>query len=144
MSVIGNRHGDVGILKVSGIPKTATLLQRDKCNCGSLGVCAKHYVLAHGEVTGHTHRFDFKNDQLEIHEDKDGTIYVKNTGKRAANIYQTTGYTSVPDVDQLSKVYETEKLHSPIPNVIGAGEVVKIHFPKEYNWYTNEIERARD
>lgn len=62
------RHGDVNLHDVKEIPSTAKLIAKGK------------YILARGEATGSVHEISTeRTDDLEIYQDIDGTIYVKNT-----------------------------------------------------------------
>ncbi len=138
------RHGDVALDTVSEVPKTAKLMDKKVCRCASHEVCAQHLVLAHGEVSGHAHRFDYTTDKIDFYEDTDGTIYTVNRSRKSATLAQTNGTTSAFDLAHLEKCYQAEGLHAPIKDALKKGEVKKVEFPQEFNWAKNEIERARD
>lgn len=144
MTTTHKRHGDVGMHTVQTIPKTAKLVDPKVCRCAQFGVCGKHLVLAHGEVSGHVHRFDFKTDQIEIREDKDGTIYLTNLSDKDATLVQTHGFDTPVDQAELCRTFADAGLHSPIPEALPAKTAVQIIFPREYDWASREIQRARD
>lgn len=137
------RHGDVGLTLVSNLPKTAKQLDPKVCKCATFEICAKHFVFAHGEISGHAHRCDSSKDKLAFYQDGD-EFYIQNEGDKPAILAQTMGTQTIMDIAHLEKCYQMEHLHSPIQNAIMPGECRQIVFPQEYNWYTNEIERARD
>jgi len=138
------RHGDVGLESISSIPISAKKLDSNLCRCAEFKPCAKHLVLAHGEISGHAHRFDFQNDVIELYEDSDGTLYLVNKADKPATIVQTVGTTSPIDLEYLEKCYQAEHLHAPIRDAVMPGEYIQVVFPREYDWHTNEIVRAAD
>lgn len=74
------RHGDVLIQRVSKIP-------------GKL-VPLPHAILAHGEVTGHSHRIENPAD-VELFE-VDGTLYLRVKSESAALIHQEHATLQIP------------------------------------------------
>ena len=139
----GKRHGDVALIAVNEIPIGATKLDNTKCVCAKFEVCAKHLVLAHGEISGHAHRFDYKTDDIEIYE-KDGEIYIVNLKEEPATIAQTNGTQSAMDIAHLEKCFQEEHLHAPIKDTIAPKQVCHVMFPQEFDWVSGEIARARD
>ena len=141
------RHGDVLLEPAKGIPKGATKLDPNVCRCKTFDLCAKHFIFAHGEVSGHVHQAvveaETKEPAIEFYE-KDGVLYVKNVSDQPAHIVQSHGLASASDIAHLEKCYQAEGLHAPIKEAIAPGQVFRIDFPQEFNWWTGEIERARD
>ena len=66
------RQGDVLIETIAAIPPTATPKALDQGRA----------VLAYGEVTGHAHALD--GALAELFDDRDGTLYLRVTGRGAA------------------------------------------------------------
>lgn len=77
------RHGDVLIQKVSTIPGSLTPLP--------------HATLAHGEVTGHSHRIENPAD-VELFE-VDGTLYLRVKSETASLIHQEHATLQIPKGD---------------------------------------------
>ena len=73
------RQGDV-LLMTASIPAGAAKLP--------------HRTLAHGEVTGHSHRVEDAAD-VELFE-KDGTLYLRVRGEGAAILHQEHGTVTAP------------------------------------------------
>lgn len=139
-----SRHGDVGILTNAKLPKGAKRIDPKACRCGSFEVCAKHYVFAHGEVSGHAHRCDATKNNLAFYEDEVGNLYVENLDDQPAILAQTNGVQTIMDIAHLEKCYQMEGLHAPIKEAIPGKGVCQVIYPMEANWWTGEIERARD
>lgn len=137
------RHGDVGLIEVKSVPGTAKKLDAKVCKCATFEVCAKHYVFAHGEISGHAHRCDSKKDKLAFYQDGDD-FYVENLGDEPAILAQTMGVNTIMDIAHLEKCYQIEELHAPMVEAIPPKECRLVIFPMEANWWTGEIERARD
>lgn len=74
------RQGDVLIMKTAGIPKGAAKLP--------------HRTLAHGEITGHSHRVDESGD-VELFE-ADGTLFMRVKSEQATVVHQEHGPVVVP------------------------------------------------
>lgn len=66
------RHGDVMIEKVKCLPE-----ERRKC---------KHLILAHGEVTGHSHRIKEKQNATLYETPKD--LYLEVTSEEATVVHE--------------------------------------------------------
>ena len=141
------RHGDVLIEPIDKLPKGAKKMDPKVCQCKAFKPCARHAIFAHGEVSGHVHQAVIEQEgdkpALEFYE-IDGTLYAKNTSKLPAHVVQAHGMATAKDIAHLEKCYHAEGLHAPIKEAIAPGQVVRIDFPQEYNWWTGEIERARD
>ena len=141
------RHGDVLIEPIEALPKGATKMDARKCQCASFKPCAKHSIFAHGEVSGHVHQavIDGPSNKpaLEFYE-ADGVLYAKNTTDKPAHIVQAHGRAKASDIAHLEKCFKAEGLHAPIKDAIAPGQVIRVDFPQEFNWWTGEIERARD
>lgn len=134
------RHGDVLLETVDGLPESAKKMG-DVCQCKAFAPCAKHLVFAHGEVSGHVHQ---ALGDLEFYEDEDGTLYAKNVGTVPAHVVQAHGLAELKDIEHLERCYVKEGLHAPIRDAVAPGVTVKVVFPREFNWASGEIERARD
>lgn len=93
------RHGDVNLHPISEIPATAKLIAKGK------------YILARGEATGSIHVIETeREDDLEIYQDTDGTIYVRNLAQ--AKISHTSDHeTLVAEPDTRIQVPEREADH---------------------------------
>lgn len=141
------RHGDVLLEAVKKLPKGAKKLDATICGCATFQPCAKHAIFAHGEVSGHVHQAIIEREDsapaLEFYE-AEGVLYAKNISDLPAHIVQSHGVASPGDIEHLEKCYQAEGLHAPIREAIAPGQVVKVDFPQEYNWWSGEIERARD
>lgn len=74
------RHGDVLIQSVKSIPKVAAPLP--------------HAILAHGEVTGHSHRIAEPAD-VELF-DVDGTLYLRVKSDAASVVHQEHATLQIP------------------------------------------------
>ena len=74
------RQGDVLIMATKSIPRDAAKLP--------------HKTLAHGEVTGHSHRIEEAAD-VELFE-LNGTLYLRVRGQNATVVHQEHGPVSVP------------------------------------------------
>jgi hypothetical protein len=74
------RQGDVLIQTTKSIPKSAAKLP--------------HTILAHGEVTGHSHRIE-AGDDVELFEDG-GTLYLRVVGREATVVHQEHGPIKIP------------------------------------------------
>ena len=73
-----------------------------------------------------------------------GDFYAKNVSDAPAHLVQSKGLARAADIAHLERCYKAEGLHAPIKDAIAPGQVVKVDFPQEYNWWSGEIERARD
>lgn len=71
------RQGDVLLVAVDSIPPGATELARDK---------TRGVVLAHGEVTGHTHRIPSRSAKLYRTEEDQRFLRVMGPAPRAAAV----------------------------------------------------------
>lgn len=139
------RHGDVGLIVAANLPKTAKKMNAKECQCKAFQPCAKHLVFAHGEVSGHVHQALFDTaGKLEFYEDADGTLYAHNAGATPAHLVQAKGLAKPEDIAFLERCYQAEGFHAPIREAIPAGVTVRVKFPREFNWWSGEIERARD
>jgi hypothetical protein len=77
------RHGDVVIQSVSMIPGTPAPLP--------------HATLAHGEITGHSHRIENPAD-VELYE-VDGTLYLRVKSATASLVHQEHATLQIPKGD---------------------------------------------
>lgn len=134
------RHGDCGLHIGVQLPKNAVLLDSDICRCATFEACPKHGALAHGEVSGHTHLLE---TPLPMYEHEGSIFFVNNTDK-PVSVAQTEKHQMTMDIARLEKTYAASDLHAPMKEVIPAKTTVKVVFPQEFNWFTGEIERARD
>lgn len=66
-------HGEVNLFEVDGIPKTAKLIKPSKSQ-----LVGKGFKIADSETTGNHHLVELAPG-VEIYEDTDGTIYIRNT-----------------------------------------------------------------
>lgn len=141
------RHGDVLLEAVDSLPAGAKKMDARKCQCATFQPCAKHSVFAHGEVSGHVHQAVIEREgttpALEFYE-ADGALYAKNTSDQPAHIVQAHGLATAADIAHLEKCYQSEGLHAPIKDAIAPGQVVRVDFPQEFDWFSGEIQRARD
>ena len=74
------RQGDVLIQSTKSIPKGAARLP--------------HAILAHGEVTGHSHRIE-DAETVELFE-LDGTLYLRVKSQAATVVHQEHGPITIP------------------------------------------------
>ena len=74
------RHGDVLIEKVKKVPPTKRKL--------------KHTILAHGEVTGHSHRIENPKSATLFETPKD--LFLEVTGEEARVIHEEHGPIVLP------------------------------------------------
>jgi len=144
------RQGDVAIKLIDAIPEGFKKIDPKKCHCAAFGVCAKHGVLAHGEVSGHAHRvvkdvdFNFKNKDIEIYQNDAGEVIIKSLNALPTHIVQTNGIDTPVDMEKLNTTYAEQGLHAPIPDVVPAFKIGFVIFPQEFDWASGEIQRARD
>jgi len=96
------RQGDVGLIRIDNLPNE--IFEKDK-------------VLALGEVTGHSHRFE--NNQVQVFADSQGQQFV--------------------DVKKKSKLIHEEHKHLDIPK-----GVYKVVIQREYDILSDNIRQVLD
>ena len=90
------RQGDVLLVPVDGFPAQAHPVE--------------HTVVAHGEMTGHTHRFATGAEQFVV---DDGTQFVRVIGRSADLVHEEHGTLTLPGPRVYRVVHQREYAPGP-------------------------------
>ena len=99
------QQGDCRFVEVDLIPKTARLRQKK----------GQWNVLAFGESTGHKHLVI--DEEVEIYEDADGTLYVKSSRPVDVVHEEHNKVTLKPGIQRMRQVREKDHLNDLIRTV---------------------------